>query len=288
MIRMSARRVAGHTDKLQKLLAETGLGSRRTMESWIAAGRVQVNGRTASLGERVTRRDRIRVDGRPIRLERSGGLRVRVLRYHKPAGEVVSRSDPQGRPTVFHALPRLPGGRWVAVGRLDVATSGLLLFTNDGELAQRLMHPAAGLEREYAVRVFGKVSGDLIGRLLAGVELPDGRARFESVERAGGEGQNTWYHVTLKEGRYREVRRLWESQGLQVSRLTRVRYGPIRLPRRLRRGRWEPLAAGDVRALLELAGLEGERDGGVRPGASRARADRRAYRAPARKRKLAS
>lgn len=242
-------------EKLHKVLARAGLGSRRAIEDWIRAGRIKVNGEPAEVGLRVSENDVVHVDGRRIRLPQSP-RDVRVLIYHKPAGEVSTRSDPEGRPTVFQRLPRLRGERWVAVGRLDVNTSGLLLFTNDGELANRLMHPSAEVEREYAVRVRGEVGAEALARLQTGVELEDGTARFDRVVPAGGEGANQWFHVVLKEGRRHEVRRLWVSQGVDVSRLIRVRYGNVSLPRSLRAGRYEDLKQADVDALCQLVGFE--------------------------------
>lgn len=242
-------------EKLHKVLARAGLGSRRAIEDWIRAGRVRVNGEQAEIGVRVSDQDVIHVDGRRIRLPQS--VRdVRVLIYHKPAGEICTRDDPEGRPNVFDSLPRLRGQRWVAVGRLDVATSGLLLFTNDGELANRLMHPSAQVEREYAVRVRGAVGAETVARLQQGVELEDGMARFDSVRPAGGEGVNQWFHVVIKEGRKHEVRRLWTSQGIEVSRLIRVRYGNVTLPRGLRAGRHEDLQPADMEALFQLVKFE--------------------------------
>ncbi len=249
------------TEKLQKVLARLGLGSRRELETWIEAGRVSINGTRAKLGERVAARDVIRVDGRRVgRIGRGGryettGPRPRVLAYHKPAGEVTTRRDPEGRPTIYQALPKLPAGRWISVGRLDINTTGLLLLTTDGELAHRLMHPSTGVAREYAVRVFGEVSQEVLDRLRTGVQLDDGWARFETLEDAGGEGMNHWYRATLKEGRNREVRRLWESQGVRVSRLIRTGYASVSLSRRLRPGRWEELPAAEVVALREAVGL---------------------------------
>lgn len=240
--------------RLQKFLAEAGFGSRRQIEEWIRQGRLSVDGRPAELGQQVCGEERILLDGNPLRVP-TVPVRRRVLAYYKPVGEVCSRSDPEGRPTVFERLPKLRNGRWVAVGRLDISTQGLMLFTNDGELANRLMHPSRGIEREYAVRVLGEVGEELLQRLVAGVELEDGPARFESLVRQGGEGANAWYHVTLCEGRNREVRRLWESQGVRVSRLIRVRYGPVGLRRGLRPGRWEELEVNELNALLESAGM---------------------------------
>lgn len=241
-------------EKLQKVLARVGYGSRREIEGWIADGRVRVNDRVARLGDRVAPTDRIRVDGHPVHAE-AAQVRRRVLAYHKPVGEVTTRSDPEGRPTVFGALPRLRSGRWLPVGRLDINTAGLLLFTTDGELANRLMHPSGEVEREYAVRVLGAVDPEILRQLKQGVELEDGLARFEAIVDAGGSGANHWYHVVLKEGRKREVRRLWASQGVTVSRLLRVRYGPIRLERSLRPGKVRELSPDELAALEKAAGL---------------------------------
>ena len=252
---MRARSDAAKTEKLQKVLARLGLGSRRELETWIEAGRVSVNGKPAKLGERVSATDVIRVDGRTVRSQPRHRLRCRVLAYHKPAGELITRRDPEGRPTVFERLPALRTGRWVSVGRLDINTTGLLLLTNDGEFANRLMHPSGEVTREYAVRVRGEVAQETLAQLHAGLDLDDGPARFDSVTDAGGEGVNHWYHVTLKEGRHREVRRLWEAVGAKVSRLIRVRFGPISLPRRLPQGRWEELSPSDVAALRTAAGM---------------------------------
>jgi 23S rRNA pseudouridine2605 synthase len=243
-------------ERLQKVLAQAGLGSRRQIEQWISAGRVTVDGKPAELGQKVSGRERISVDGRPVRIVAAGKVLTEVLIYHKPVGEVCSRDDPEGRPTVFEALPRPRQGRWVSVGRLDINTSGLLLFTTDGELANRLMHPSQEIEREYAVRVLGEVDRSLLQRLTDGVELEDGVARFVAVTEAGGGGANRWFHVVIKEGRKREVRRLWESQGVTVSRLTRVRFGPLALERALRQGRWRPLTPNEQKQLYQAAGMK--------------------------------
>lgn len=228
------------------------MASRREAERWIANGRVTVNGHVASLGDRAAPGDVLRVDGRPVR---RAGFRGRLIRYHKPAGEVTTRKDPLGRPTVFDRLPAIGRARWVAVGRLDFNTTGLLLFTDDGGLAHRLMHPSSGIEREYAVRIRGVPSAQALESLTGGVALSDGEARFDALRPAGGEGANRWFHVVLSEGRNREVRRLFEAVGCTVSRLMRVRFGPVTLPRHLRPGRYEDVGGDEVRALMREAGL---------------------------------
>lgn len=245
-------------EKLQKVLARAGLGSRRELERWIADGRITVDGAVARLGERVTLDQDIRIDGQPLAAGARHGVKRRIIIYHKPDGEVTTTRDPQGRPTVFDNLPVLHNARWIVVGRLDFSTQGLLLFTTDGELANRLMHPSSEIEREYAVRVLGKVEPDMLRRLQEGVILDDGPAKFDSVVDAGGEGANRWYHVTLKEGRHREVRRLWEAVGVTVSRLIRVRYGPVSLPRQLRAGRWMDLEEAAAAQLLASVGMKPE------------------------------
>ncbi len=236
-------------ERLQKILARAGLGSRRTIESWIKAGRVSVNGRIAQLGDGAREGDRIAVDGRLVPLDRRLAPPTRVLAYYKPAGLLCTRQDPEGRPTVYERLPKLSRGRWIGIGRLDCMSAGLLLFTNDGALAYRLMHPSSRVEREYAVRVLGRVEDDVIKRLLDGVELEDGWARFGSIVDAGGQGTNHWFRVTLCEGRNREVRRLWESQGITVSRLIRIRYGSVVLPRDKRPGEGWELTEAEIQTL---------------------------------------
>ena len=222
--------------RLQKLLAEAGLGSRRTVETWIRAGRISVRGRTAQLGDRASPGDEVRLDGRKLEL-RGGPAPAELLLYYKPVGEVTTRKDPQGRPTVFLRLPRPRHGRWINVGRLDVNTAGLLLLTTDGDLAHRLMHPSGGVEREYLVRLRGRPGPEVLQRLLQGVRLEDGLARFDRIlEETSGEGAHSSFRVVLREGRNREVRRLWEAGGFEVSRLLRIRYGPIELPRDMRPG----------------------------------------------------
>ncbi len=247
------------SEKLQKVLANQGLGSRREMERWIEQGRVSVNGSVATLGDRVEPEAQIRVDGHLLSRQTEKPV-CRVLMYNKPEGELCSRHDPEGRPTVFERLPAIRLGRWIAVGRLDINTSGLLLFTNDGELANRLMHPKNEVEREYAVRVFGEVSKPTLAKLQKGVELDDGVARFTTIKQRPNddESMNQWFNVTLQEGKNREVRRLWESQDVQVSRLIRVRYGPVELQKRLPIGAWVELELSDVNALRRLVQLGDE------------------------------
>ncbi|MCW8128057.1 23S rRNA pseudouridine(2605) synthase RluB [Microbulbifer halophilus] len=240
-------------EKLQKVLARAGLGSRREMERAIEAGRVTVNGQVAELGERATDSDQVALDGRP--LPAAEDSRCRVILYNKPMGEICSRHDPEGRPTVYDRLPRLRSGRWISVGRLDFNTSGLLLFTNSGELANKLMHPSSVIDREYLVRIQGKVDDEMKRRLLTGVLLEDGVARFTDIVESGGEGSNRWYYCAVMEGRNREVRRLWESQGVRVSRLKRVRYGNVFIPSNVRVGQWIEMEPRDIDELCVTAGL---------------------------------
>jgi 23S rRNA pseudouridine2605 synthase len=240
--------------KLHKVLAQAGMGSRLEMEQLILQGRISVNGEPAHVGQRIQFGDVIKVNGKPVRVSLTPPP-ARVLAYHKPAGEVVSHDDPQNRPTVFRRLPRLYQGKWQSVGRLDINTEGLLLLTSSGELANRLMHPRFGLQREYAVRVLGALSNEEKQRLLDGVKLDDGLAQFASIEAGGGEGANCWYRVTIGEGRNREVRRMFEAVGHAVSRLIRIRYGAVMLPRGLKRGVWVELDEGDIQRLSAAAGL---------------------------------
>ena len=244
----------GKPERLHKLLANSGIGSRREMEALIGAGRIMVNGETAHIGQTVSPGDRIKVNGKLVQLRFSDRL-PRVILYHKPEGEIVSRNDPDHRPNVFTSLPRMSAGRWVAVGRLDFNTSGLLLLTTSGDLANRLMHPRYQLVREYAVRILGELPDEARLRLLEGIELEDGPAKFSSFQEAGGEGANRWYRVSLFEGRNREVRRMFEAVGVVVSRLMRVRYGPFLLPPGLKRGQIQELPEAEVKKLLADFGM---------------------------------
>lgn len=239
------------TERLQKILSQAGLGSRREMETWISQGLVQVNGAPVRLGDSAGPDDKISVRGRVIANPLKLQFKTRILLYHKPIGEISSRSDPKFDKTVFDRLPHLKQGRWVQVGRLDLNTSGLLVFTNNGDLANRLMHPKYELEREYAVRVYGQVKPDVMKKLLQGVMLEDGLAKFKKIECRGGEGMNTWYHVVLSEGRNREVRRLWQTQGVEVSRLIRIRYGDFIMPRSLARGDHMELSIKEVDEVIK-------------------------------------
>lgn len=252
---MSRKKAPAETsERLQKVMARAGLGSRRALEKRIGAGQVRVNDRPASLGDSVVPGDRIRMDEGAWTVVRAQPTH-RCLVYNKPEGEVTTRSDPQGRPTVFDRLPALKGARWIAIGRLDINTTGLLLLTTDGELAHAMMHPSSNVDREYACRVRGPVSAEALKNLRSGVELEDGPARFSDIVESGGSGENLWFHVTILEGRNREVRRLWASQGVTVSRLKRVRYGAAFLPKRLRMGQYHELDARDYQVLREDIGL---------------------------------
>ncbi|PWQ92857.1 23S rRNA pseudouridine(2605) synthase RluB [Leucothrix pacifica] len=236
-------------ERIQKMLSRAGYGSRREIERWVEEGVILVNGHKATPGQAIEETDQVSLRGQRLRLQSRLQSKPQVLIYHKRVGEICTRNDPEGRPTVFQNLPKPHSGRWIQVGRLDINTEGLLLFTTDGELANRLMHPSYQIEREYAVRVMGIVTEEILAALKAGVILEDGPAKFEKITFAGGEGINQWYHVVLHEGRNREVRRLWESAGLKVSRLTRVRYGTVSMPRYLRLGYSEEL---EVKALRNI------------------------------------
>lgn len=246
-------------ERIQKVLARGGLGSRREIERWIAEGRISVNSVKVTPGLHLVSGDQVQVNGRTVNWEKYTEQTTRVLVYNKPTGEVVSRRDPQGRPLVFSKLPKLEIGRWISVGRLDINTSGLLLLTNNGELANRLMHPSAELDREYAVRILGNVSDEMIKLLKEGVELEDGKAQFNDIQFFSGEGANKWFHVVVKEGRNRLVRRLWESQGVTVSRLMRVRYGPAVLPTSVRAQDSYELNNKELAILMEFVGMQAEK-----------------------------
>lgn len=268
-------------EKIQKVLARAGYGSRREIESWISAGRIKVNRRLAKLGDRIGPEDRVSLDNKPLtRLHQTS--RRRVIAYHKPVGEVCTRHDPQDRPTIFQHLPRIQNSRWIAVGRLDINTCGLILLTTDGELANRLMHPSSEIEREYAVRVLGEATAEKLQQLQQGVMLEDGMAHFDRILDSGGEGRNHWFHVTLREGRNREVRRLWEAVGLKVNRLIRIRYDTIELGRQLKPGKWRELETDEIQLLLQRVGLAREpinattnRAGRKRPGGRRKQSGKR-------------
>ena len=239
------------SEKLQKVLANRGLGSRRAMEQWIIDGRIKVNGEVATLGDRVEEKDTISVDGRALKVR---GEQHRHLLYNKPQGEICSRDDPEGRPSVYRRLPRIKNQRWVSVGRLDFNTSGLLLFTTDGGLANRLMHPSTGIDREYAVRVLGDVTPEVLQSLRDGVQLEDGMARFSDVQKSPeSDGANQWYYVVLVGGKNREVRRLWESQGLTVSRLKRVRFGSFFIPSAVKAGKFIELHQPEITDLYDMS-----------------------------------
>ncbi|CAH2776633.1 MAG: LSU rRNA pseudouridine(2605) synthase (EC [uncultured Paraburkholderia sp.] len=260
--------------KLHKVLAEAGMGSRRDMEELIVAGRVSVNGEPAHIGQRIMPTDQVRINGKPVK-RKLASKPPRVLIYHKPTGEIVSHADPEGRPSVFDKMPPMKTAKWLAVGRLDFNTEGLLMLTTSGDLANRFMHPRYSVEREYAVRVVGELAEGMRQKLLHGVELDDGPANFLRIRDDGGEGTNHWYHVALAEGRNREVRRMFEAAGLMVSRLIRTRHGPISLPRGLKRGRWEELEDNQVRALMASVGLKApsEEKGGRREAPERKQPD---------------
>jgi 23S rRNA pseudouridine2605 synthase len=244
------------SERIQKVLARAGFGSRRQIETWIKEGRVSCNGETAILGQQISEGDRLQLDRKPLSPKRLWQQPQQVILYNKPVGEVCTRNDPEGRRTIYDSLPKPEEGRWVSVGRLDINTSGLIILTTDGELANQLMHPSNEMDREYAVRVLGEVTPEMMQALREGVMLEDGEARFNDIQDSGGDGANHWYHVVIQEGRNREVRRIWETQGIQVSRLMRVRYGPIIMPNNLRVGHWTKVEGADLDYLYEQAGLK--------------------------------
>lgn len=246
-------------ERIQKVLSRGGVGSRREIERWIEEGRIHLNGTQAMLGDRLQMGDHLQLNGRVVHWEKFGIQPTRVLVYHKPVGEVVTRKDPEGRPVIFTQLPKLQNGRWITIGRLDINTSGLLLVTNNGELANRLMHPSRQIDREYAVRILGEVDDAMMESLKQGVELEDGLAHFDDIRFQGGEGANKWYHVVVSEGRNRLVRRLWESLGVTVSRLIRVRYGILMLPDGLKTHSFYELQQKELDVLLESVGLPKEK-----------------------------
>lgn len=252
----AAQLVAAAGERIQKVLARGGVGSRREVERWIDEGRLKLNGELVKLGDRLKQGDYLQLNDRVVHWEKFAIQPTRVLLYHKPTGEVVTRRDPEGRPVVFTQLPTLTTARWISVGRLDINTSGLLLVTNNGELANKLMHPSAEVEREYAVRILGSVSEATLEKLKEGVELEDGKAKFNEIHFFGGEGANKWYNVIVSEGRNRLVRRLWESQEVVVSRLMRVRYGPVVLPERLKTCTYYELTEKELDLLFEFSGME--------------------------------
>lgn len=272
-------------EKLHKVLARAGLGSRREMEAAIAEGKVTINGKPATVGDRVTAKDKIFFAGRQVKAAAPGKQRLRVILYNKPEGEISTRSDPEGRPTVFDRLPRLHDGRWISVGRLDFNTSGLLLFTNDGDFAHKLMHPSSVIDREYLVRVFGEVDEGTKKRLVEGVLLEDGVARFTDIVEKKTESSSHWFYCVVMEGRNREVRRLWESQGLKVNRLKRVRFGNIFIPSHVRAGQWIELDHKEIAELAQTAGFEIPRHAepfSTQEKSDRARQHRRLRRGPKR------
>lgn len=256
-------------EKLQKILARAGFGSRRSVETLISEGHVKINGRTAKLGDRATADDKIKVREQAVKETRLQKQPTQVILYNKPEGLLCTRSDDKGRETIYSQLPRIINGRWISIGRLDLNTSGLLILTNNGELANRMMHPSYEVEREYTVRVFGEISDEALKQVVKGVQLDDGPARFNKVSKmrtsVEGESINKWYRVTIKEGRYREVRRIWEAVGVQVSRLHRVRYGQFTIPRNLRKGKTEELSWKQVNQLLKSVDLKEEARPDLRP-----------------------
>lgn len=261
-------------ERIQKVLARAGYGSRRQIEGWIKEGKVTRNGEVASLGDQISEGDRLKLDNKPLSPKRLWQQPQQVILYNKPVGEVCTRHDPEGRRTIYQSLPIPEQGRWVSVGRLDLNTSGLIILTTDGELANQLMHPSNEMDREYAVRVLGDVTPEMMQTLRDGVMLDDGKGHFADIQEAGGEGANKWFHVVIQEGRNREVRRLWESQGVQVSRLMRVRYGPIIIPNNLRMGHWSKLEGRDLDYLYEQAGMRPQKTETVSRRQPKVKADR--------------
>ncbi|MCL4107924.1 UNVERIFIED_CONTAM: hypothetical protein GTU68_016952 [Idotea baltica] len=264
------------SERIQKILARAGYGSRREIERWVEAGEITVNGVVATSGQAISETDKVVLRGQVLKLASKLNAKPQVILYHKKIGEICSRNDPEGRPTVFDSLPKLSSGRWIQVGRLDINTDGLMLFTTDGELANRLMHPSYEIEREYSARILGDVTEEMLNNLKEGVILEDGIAKFNSIKFGGGEGANKWYNVVLNEGRNREVRRLWESQDVIVSRLRRVRYGHLDLKRSLRAGTFENLDVRGLRKLYEKVKMEFEEENFVSNSEYKSRADRNA------------
>lgn len=264
------------SERIQKILSRAGYGSRREIERWVDAGEISVNGVVATSGQAISETDKVVLRGQVLKLASKLNAKPQVILYHKKIGEICSRNDPEGRPTVFDSLPKLSSGRWIQVGRLDINTDGLMLFTTDGELANRLMHPSYEVEREYSARILGDVTDEMLANLKEGVMLEDGKAKFSSIKFVGGEGANKWYNVVLNEGRNREVRRLWESQEVIVSRLRRVRYGHINLKRSLRAGTFENLDVRGLRTLYEKVKMELEEENFVSNSEYKSRADRNA------------
>ncbi len=252
-------------ERIQKVLARAGLGSRREVEGWIADGRLTVNGKRPQPGARISGKERVCLDGKVLALPQRSPASSRIIAYHKPVGVICSRKDPGGRPSSFDDLPDIRDGRWISVGRLDINTCGLLLFTNDGELANRLMHPSSEVRRKYAVRVLGRPTPADLQKLIQGVTLEDGPARFEKVAEGAGDGANRWFDVAIREGRKREVRRLWEALGFKVNRLIRTHFGPVRLHREQKPGTARELTAGEKKALYEAAGLSSTALPGAKP-----------------------